>query len=107
MKLNQLFAALCALSISSLLATAALAQDHLNVVVGQITNWEQQPPIFAQDAGIFKKYNLDVNIVGSQGAGETIQAVISSADVGTGVGVSGAMRAFSRGAPVRILLPAF
>jgi NitT/TauT family transport system substrate-binding protein len=46
--------------------------------------------------------------VGTQGAGETLQAVISgSADLGGGVGVAGAMRAFAKGAPVRILLPAF
>ena len=30
-----------------------------------------------------------------------------SADLGAGVGVAGVMRAFSRGAPVRVLLPAF
>jgi NitT/TauT family transport system substrate-binding protein len=46
--------------------------------------------------------------VGTQGAGETMQPVISgSADLGAGVGVAGVMRAFARGAPVRILLPAF
>ena len=46
--------------------------------------------------------------VGTQGAGETIQAVISgSADIGAGVGVAGVMRAFSKGAPVRILAPTF
>ncbi|MFZ3247584.1 MAG: ABC transporter substrate-binding protein, partial [Pseudolabrys sp.] len=45
---------------------------------------------------------------GTQGAGETIQAVISgSADIGAGVGAAGVMRAFSKGAPVRILAPAF
>jgi NitT/TauT family transport system substrate-binding protein len=106
MKAGQATALAFVLSVP-FVVSAARAQDHLNVVVGQINNWEQQPPIFAQDTGIFKKYNLDVNIVGSQGAGETIQAVISSADIGTGVGVAGAMRAFARGAPVRILLPAF
>ncbi|HEY7301674.1 MAG TPA: ABC transporter substrate-binding protein [Xanthobacteraceae bacterium] len=106
MKLVHATALALALS-SPVVVPTARAQDHLNVVVGQINNWEQQPPIFARDTGIFKKYNLDVNIVGSQGAGETIQAVISSADIGTGVGVAGAMRAFARGAPVRILLPAF
>jgi NitT/TauT family transport system substrate-binding protein len=43
---------------------------------------------------------------GTQGAGETIQAVISgSADIGAGVGAAGVMRAFSKGAPVRILAP--
>lgn len=84
------------------------AQDTLKIAIGQINNWENQPPTLGQDAGIFKKYNLTIDAVGTQGAGETIQAVISgSADLGAGVGVAGAMRAFSKGAPVRILLPAF
>ena len=108
MRRNQLAVLVCALALSPAhLICAAQAQDQLKGVVGQINNWEQQPPIFAQETGIFKKFNLDVDIVGSQGAGETIQAVISSADIGTGVGVAGAMRAFARGAPVRLLLPAF
>jgi NitT/TauT family transport system substrate-binding protein len=47
-------------------------------------------------------------MTGSQGAGETVQAVISgSADLGGGVGVAGALRAMAKGAPIRILLPAF
>lgn len=86
----------------------AHAQDTLKIAIGQINNWENQPPTLGQDAGIFKKHNLMIDAVGTQGAGETIQAVISgSADLGAGVGVAGAMRAFSKGAPVRILLPAF
>lgn len=86
----------------------AHAQDTLKIAIGQINNWENQPPTLGQDAGIFKKHNLIIDAVGTQGAGETIQAVISgSADLGAGVGVAGAMRAFSKGAPVRILLPAF
>jgi len=78
------------------------------MAIGQINNWENQAPTLGQDAGIFKKYNLALENVGTEGAGETIQAVISgSADLGAGVGVAGVMRAFSKGAPVRILLPAF
>lgn len=90
------------------IASPAFAQDQLKIAIGQINNWENQPPTLGQDAGIFKKHNLQLEAVGTQGAGETIQAVISgSADLGAGVGVAGAMRAFSKGAPVRILLPAF
>ena len=37
-------------------ATAALAQDTLKVAIGQINNWENQPPTLGQDAGFFKKY---------------------------------------------------
>jgi NitT/TauT family transport system substrate-binding protein len=89
-------------------ASPASAQDTLKLAIGQINNWENQAPTLGQDAGIFKKRNLVLENFGTQGAGETIQAVISgSADIGGGVGVAGAMRAFARGAPVRLLLPAF
>ena len=83
-------------------------EDQLRVAIGQINNWENQAPTLGQDAGIFKKHGLVLENVGTQGAGETIQAVISgSADIGAGVGVAGVMRAFSKGAPVRILAPMF
>jgi NitT/TauT family transport system substrate-binding protein len=88
--------------------TQASAQDTLKIAIGQINNWENQAPTLGEDAGIFKKHNLKIESFGTQGAGETIQAVISgSADLGAGVGVAGVMRAFARGAPVRVLLPAF
>jgi NitT/TauT family transport system substrate-binding protein len=88
--------------------TPAVAQDALKLAIGQINNWENQAPTLGQDAGIFKKRNLTLENFGTQGAGETVQAVISgSADIGHGVGVAGVMRAFARGAPVRVLLPAF
>lgn len=93
---------------AAVLAIAAHAEDQLKVAIGQINNWENQAPTLGQDAGIFKKHGLVLDNVGTAGAGETIQAVISgSADIGAGVGVAGVMRAFSKGAPVRILLPAF
>jgi len=98
----------CALIALALGATQASAQDTLKIAVGQINNWENQAPTLGEDAGIFKKHNLKIEAFGTQGAGETIQAVISgSADLGAGVGVAGVMRAFSKGAPVRVLLPAF
>jgi len=87
---------------------SASADDTLKVVIGQINNWENQAPTLGQDAGIFKKHGLVLENTGTQGAGETIQAVISgSADIGAGVGAAGVMRAFAKGAPVRILAPAF
>jgi NitT/TauT family transport system substrate-binding protein len=89
-------------------AAPARAQDGLKIAIGQINNWENQAPTLGQDAGIFKKHNLALDAVGTQGAGETMQPVIAgSAELGAGVGVAGVMRAFARGAPVRILLPAF
>lgn len=101
-----LIAPLALAQISS--ATVAFAQDTLKVAIGQINNWENQPPTLGQDAGFFKKHNLTLENFGTAGAGETLQAVISgSADLGGGVGVGGALRAFSKGAPVRILLPSY
>src|SRR5882672_1150543 len=92
----------------ALAGTPASAEDQLKVVIGQINNWENQAPTLGQDAGIFKKHGLVLENVGTAGAGETMQPVISgSADIGAGVGVAGVMRAYSKGAPVRILAPAF
>ena len=57
-----------------------------------------------QRAGIFKKHGLVLDIVYTQGAGETQQAVISgSVDIGIAAGVMGVLSAFSKGAPVRII----
>jgi len=92
----------------AVIVSPAAAQDTLKIAIGQINNWENQAPTLGEDAGIFKKHNLKIEAFGTQGAGETIQAVVSgSADLGAGVGVAGVMRAFSKGAPVRVLLPAF
>jgi len=86
----------------------AFAEDTLKIAIGQINNWENQAPTLGQEAGIFKKHGLVIEATGTQGAGETIQPVIAgSADLGAGVGAAAAMRAFSKGAPVRILAPMF
>ncbi|HET7850921.1 MAG TPA: ABC transporter substrate-binding protein [Pseudolabrys sp.] len=107
-KLKTVICALGLIAPLALAASSASAEDHLKMAIGQINNWENQAPTLGQDAGIFKKHGLAMENVGTQGAGETIQAVISgSADLGGGVGAAGVMRAFSKGAPIRILLPAF
>lgn len=92
----------------ALAANPASAEDHLKLVIGHINNWENQAPTLGQADGIFKKYNLTLENVGTRGGGETLQAVISgSADIGVGVGLAGVLRAFSKGAPVRVLAPGF
>ena len=92
----------------ALLTLPALAEDSFKVAIGQINNWENQGPTLGQDAGFFKKHGIMLENFGTAGAGETLQAVISgSADLGGGVGVAGVMRAYCKGAPVRIIAPAF
>jgi NitT/TauT family transport system substrate-binding protein len=108
MKMFKIIAGAVALVAPLALAAPAGAEDTLKVAIGQINNWENQAPTLGQDAGIFKKHGLILENTGTAGAGETMQPVISgSADIGAGVGVAGVMRAFAKGAPVRILAPAF
>jgi NitT/TauT family transport system substrate-binding protein len=106
--MQTLSRAFVAVTLAALFAAPARADDTLKVAIGQINNWENQMPTLGQDAGIFKKYGLVLDNFGTAGAGETMQPIIAgSADIGIGVGVAGVMRVFSKGAPVRILLPAF
>jgi len=85
-------------------AGSAVADDVLKLAIGQRGNWENAPPELGQKAGIFKKYGLTLEILYTQGAGETLQAVISgSVDIGIGVGTAGVLGAFAKGAPVRAI----
>jgi NitT/TauT family transport system substrate-binding protein len=96
----------------SLLAAAAMAvavstasaQDAFKVAIGQLEIWSGQAPILGEKAGIFKKHGITVENFGTAGAGETVQAVISgSADFGVNVGTQGVLRAFAKGAPIRVI----
>jgi NitT/TauT family transport system substrate-binding protein len=88
----------------ALSAGAALAADTLKLAIGQQGNWETAVAEIGQRAGIFRKHDLVLENTYTKGAGETIQAVISGAtDIGIGVGTAGAMSAFAKGAPVRII----
>ena len=85
------------------LTTASLAQDTLRIAVGGFGLWATEAPRLGQQAGIYKKHGLNVEYYGTAGAGESLQAVISgSADLSVGVGTTGVMGAFAKGAPVRI-----
>jgi NitT/TauT family transport system substrate-binding protein len=85
-------------------AGPAAAEDTLKLAIGQRGNWENAAPHLGQEAGIFKKHGLKLDILYTNGGGETQQAVISgSVDVGVGVGLGGVMGAFAKGAPVRVI----
>src|SRR5262245_63227620 len=87
-----------------MLPGAAVAQDTLKLAIGQRGNWETAMAEIGSRAGIFKKHNLNIERTYTSGGGETMQAVISGAvDVGIAVGTSGAMSAFAKGAPIRIV----
>jgi NitT/TauT family transport system substrate-binding protein len=85
-------------------ATGALADDTIKLAIGQRGNWDTSVSEVGQRDGIFKKHGLVLDIVYTQGAGETQQAVISgSVDLGIAAGVMGVLGAYSKGAPVRVI----
>jgi ABC-type nitrate/sulfonate/bicarbonate transport system substrate-binding protein len=82
---------------------AANAEDALKIAAGQRGNWDTTISEVGQRAGIFKKHGLTLEILWTQGAGETQQAVISgSVDIGVAAGIMGVLSAYSKGAPVRV-----
>jgi len=101
-RVRWLVAALMAVALAASLP--AQAQDTLKVAAGQRGNWDTTIAEVGQRAGIFKKHGLVLEILWTQGGGETQQAVISgSVDIGVAPGIMGVLSAFSKGAPVRII----
>src|ERR1700724_3621326 len=92
-------------------ATAALAfppranaDDLLKLTIGQRGNWDTAIAQLGTKAGIFKKNGIELDMIYTSGSGETLQPVIGGAvDVGLAVGTLGAMAAYAKGAPVRII----
>jgi NitT/TauT family transport system substrate-binding protein len=84
--------------------TAAQAEDTIKLAIGQRGNWDTSISEIGQRVGIFKKHGLVLEMVYTQGAGETQQAVISgSVNLGIAGGIMGSLSAFSKGAPLRII----
>jgi NitT/TauT family transport system substrate-binding protein len=83
---------------------AASAADLLKLTVGQRGNWDTSISHLGEKAGIFKKHGLELEIVYTSGSGETLQPVVAgSVDLGLAVGTLGAISAFAKSAPVRIV----
>jgi NitT/TauT family transport system substrate-binding protein len=100
-RVRDIIAALFALAI---MATAGRAADTLKLAVGAPGNWDTCIPAVGQRAGIFRKHGLELELLYTQGGGETLQAVISGGvDVGIAAGTGGVIGAFAKGAPLRII----
>ena len=94
------------LAAAALLAATwpAAADDLLKITVGQRGNWDTSVAHLGEKAGIFKKHGIELEIIYTSGSGETLQPVIAgSAELGFAVGTQGAMAAYAKGAPVRII----
>ena len=99
---------LTATAVLTCLAGGAAAQDALKIAVGQRGGWEQCVSELGQNAGIFRKHGLTLDVLYTQGSGETLQSVISaSVDVGIGTGSHALLGAYAKGAPVRAIGASF
>src|SRR3954463_3341706 len=88
----------------ALFGGSASAEDTVKLAVGQRGNWDTSVSEIGQRAGIFKKHGLTLELLYTQGGGETQQAVISgSVEIGVAAGIMGVLGAYSKGAPVRII----
>jgi len=86
------------------LPRGAAADDELKLTIGQRGNWDTAVAHLGVKAGLFKKRGLELELIYTSGSGETLQPVISgSVDLGFAVGTLGAMAAYAKGAPVRII----
>ena len=86
------------------LAAANAQTATLRIASPQRGSWEGAIPELGQQAGIFSKHGLKLDIIYTAGGGETLQTVISGAvDVGLSAGLLSVMGAFQKGAPLRII----
>jgi len=91
-------------AIAMLVADAAAAEDMIKLTIGQRGVFENAVSELGQDHGIFKKHGLKLEILYTQGGGETLQAVVAGAvDVGIAAGTLGTLGAYAKGAPVRVI----
>ena len=81
-----------------------LAAEALKIASPIRGSWEGAIPELGKQAGIFRKYGLDLDILYTQGGGETLQVVMSgSVDIGLSAGALGSLGAYGKGAPLRII----
>lgn len=93
------------LAVTALLSMSrATADDVVKLTIGQRGNWDTSITHLGTKAGIFKKHGLELEMIYTSGSGETLQPVIAgSVDMGLAVGTLGAIGAYAKGAPVRII----
>jgi NitT/TauT family transport system substrate-binding protein len=93
-----------ALTATALYSASAFADDVVKLTIGQRGNWDTAITHLGTKAGIFKKHGIELEMIYTSGSGETLQPVIAgSVDIGLAVGTLGAIGAFAKGAPVRII----
>jgi NitT/TauT family transport system substrate-binding protein len=83
----------------------ASAEDSLKVAIAPRGAWETAAPELGQQAGIFKKHGIVLDLTYSPVDDEIEQQVISGgAEIGVGAGILDVLRAYAtKGAPLRVI----
>ena len=102
--MNRNAASLLLLIACALPSGWARADEEIKLAIGARGNWETAAAELGQKAGFFRKRGLTLDLLYTQGSGETQQAVISgSVAIGVGLGTASVMNAFAKGAPLRAI----
>jgi NitT/TauT family transport system substrate-binding protein len=98
-----LIASMIAASILAFLASSAMA-EALKVAVAQRGFWNSSFIEFALQQGFFKQEGLDIEILYTEGGASTLTPVVAgSIDIAMTNGTLGAIAAFAKGMPVKII----
>ncbi|MFY9697273.1 MAG: ABC transporter substrate-binding protein [Rhodoplanes sp.] len=106
--MNRIKNIVCFIILSAAVALTSMpkasAEDALKVAGAQHGVWESAAPELGQQAGIFKKHGIVLDLLYHEDVKEIISDVRSGkADVGLAVGTMSAIQAYAFGAPIRII----
>ena len=100
----RLLRILFGVAFAAMMPAHGFAADALKLAIGQRGLWDSAIAEIGMQAGIFQKHGIELQVFYTSGGGETQQAVISgSVDIGVSPGTLGALGAFAKGAPIRII----
>src|SRR5262249_57147402 len=92
---------LCAATLT--LVTPAAAEDTLKIAIPQRGTWDTSISEIGQNAGIFKKHGLNLDLLFTGAGAEVIGGIIGgSIDLSLASGISTGVGAYGKGAPLRI-----
>ncbi|MEW5420289.1 ABC transporter substrate-binding protein [Amorphus sp. 3PC139-8] len=93
-----------AVGLATVVGGHAVAADLVRVASSQRGFWDQTLIQFGDDAGIFDKHDIDLEILWTDGGADAQQSVISgSMDVAVGTGALGVISAWAKGAPIDVI----
>lgn len=85
-------------------APPASAAEKLKVAIGQLGLWDTMVTVIGVKKGWFKEKGLEIDYIKTRGGADTVRAVTSGdRAIGMSNGILGAIAAYKKGLPVRII----